>query len=53
MAISSWVPLMVVVATVGRAAADLCQPESTRQECGFPGITPAQCHQKGCCFDDR
>uniref|UniRef100_UPI0012E0C490 Trefoil factor 1 n=1 Tax=Homo sapiens TaxID=9606 RepID=UPI0012E0C490 len=23
-----------------------------RQNCGFPGVTPSQCANKGCCFDD-
>ncbi|XP_019521560.1 PREDICTED: trefoil factor 1 [Hipposideros armiger] len=22
-----------------------------RQNCGFPGVTPSQCADKGCCFD--
>uniref|UniRef100_A0A2K5EA00 Trefoil factor 1 n=1 Tax=Aotus nancymaae TaxID=37293 RepID=A0A2K5EA00_AOTNA len=23
-----------------------------RKNCGFPGVTAAQCTSKGCCFDD-
>ena len=31
--------------------ADICAlPDTTREECGFPGITIAQCHARGCCF---
>lgn len=31
---------------------DICQPEANRTECGFPGITPDQCHKRRCCFDN-
>ncbi|KAK1344311.1 hypothetical protein QTO34_014876 [Cnephaeus nilssonii] len=24
---------------------------SQRSNCGFPGVTPAECAAKGCCFD--
>ncbi|XP_035875730.1 trefoil factor 1 [Phyllostomus discolor] len=23
-----------------------------RANCGYPGVTPSQCAEKGCCFDD-
>ena len=40
------------VATTEAAAPD-CDvgPPTNRVDCGFPGIRPGQCHQRGCCFD--
>mmetsp|Transcript_35724 Transcript_35724/g.93375 ORF Transcript_35724/g.93375 Transcript_35724/m.93375 type:complete len:832 (-) Transcript_35724:153-2648(-) len=32
---------------------DLCKPMGEREECGYPGIDPTQCHARGCCFNSE
>ena len=43
--------VLCVMMSFSTTLADICAlPDTTRVECGFPGITIAQCHARGCCF---
>ena len=42
---------MFLTVLLASTTADICAlPDSSRLECGFPGITAGECHTKGCCF---
>ena len=44
---------VVQAAVWGNVDGSKCCPENQRVECGFPGITPAQCDAKNCCFNNE
>lgn len=43
---------MTYLCLLPRALLETCtMAPSQRSNCGFPGVTPSQCAEKGCCFD--
>ncbi|XP_075191055.1 trefoil factor 3-like [Anomaloglossus baeobatrachus] len=53
-----WVLALVMVLAAGGTAqapsADHCVMDlKMRANCGYPGISAAICHNKGCCFDNK
>uniref|UniRef100_A0A452VP27 Trefoil factor 1 n=2 Tax=Ursus TaxID=9639 RepID=A0A452VP27_URSMA len=45
--------VLVCVLTLSSLAQDTCVvAPHHRANCGTPGITPSQCKERGCCFDN-
>uniref|UniRef100_A0A8C5XSU4 Trefoil factor 1 n=1 Tax=Microcebus murinus TaxID=30608 RepID=A0A8C5XSU4_MICMU len=43
----------LALGALAQDAAETCSMlPRERENCGFPGVTAAQCESRGCCFDD-
>ncbi|XP_054433491.1 trefoil factor 1 [Pteronotus mesoamericanus] len=42
----------LALSTQAQGQAETCTMDpKQRTNCGFPGVTPSQCAERGCCFD--
>ncbi|XP_031203747.1 trefoil factor 1 isoform X2 [Mastomys coucha] len=45
--------LMLALSSLAQSQEETCtMAPRERMNCGFPGVTPQQCKERGCCFDD-
>nr|XP_002122383.1 transmembrane protease serine 9 [Ciona intestinalis] len=44
--------IAISVSVIEIVAGQVCVPSGPRPDCGYPGITPRQCINQGCCWDD-